>query len=189
MSVQGKCGPSCCTAARMKPVSPICSKADLNFFENWVKLLQCKGLEDTLYGRSGGFGERSFTTSTSHSRWAFVNEWVTPAVAICAGFRKGVPDPWTGGLRPIDKMRICCPHVMDQNHICSRWVPPPVYQAFRNTDMHTTPSFRLPWTRSLGSTRYEQHTLYSVTKALGDEFDSSQERAFSLNCRNCDSIW
>ena len=42
-----KCGPSCCTAAKLKPVSPTRSKADLNFFENWVKLLQCKGLEDT----------------------------------------------------------------------------------------------------------------------------------------------
>ena len=68
-------------------------------------------------------------------------------------------------LRPINKMGICCSRVRDQNHICSRWVPPPVYQAFRNTDMHTTPSFRLPWTRSLGSTRQEQHTLFSIAQS------------------------
>jgi cysteine desulfurase/selenocysteine lyase len=42
-------GPSCCTAAVIKPVSPICSKADLNFFENSVKLLRCEGLENSLY--------------------------------------------------------------------------------------------------------------------------------------------
>ena len=28
-------------------MSPIRSKADLNFFENWMKLLQCKGLKNT----------------------------------------------------------------------------------------------------------------------------------------------
>ena len=43
-----KYGPSCCTAAGSEPVSSLPSA--LCFFENWVKLLHCKGLKDTHYG-------------------------------------------------------------------------------------------------------------------------------------------
>ena len=45
-------GPSCCAAAGIKPMSSLRLKADLHFFENWVKLLQCKGLKDTRSGPS-----------------------------------------------------------------------------------------------------------------------------------------
>ena len=42
-------------------MSPICSKADLNFFENRVKLLQCEGLKDTHTGPTTGSLEFSIT--------------------------------------------------------------------------------------------------------------------------------
>ena len=43
-------------------MSPICSKADLNFFGNWVKLLHCESLKDTQGGPSGDSSELSLTT-------------------------------------------------------------------------------------------------------------------------------
>lgn len=41
-------------------MSPMRSKADLNLIENWVKLLQCKGLKNTHYCRSSIWDELLF---------------------------------------------------------------------------------------------------------------------------------
>ena len=59
-----KYGPSCCTAAGVKPMSPLRSKADLGFFENWVKLLHCKGLKHTNSGLRACLGEPPLTRPT-----------------------------------------------------------------------------------------------------------------------------
>ena len=41
-------------------MSPICSKADLNFIENWMELLQCKGLKHTQYGHLTDQKEKAY---------------------------------------------------------------------------------------------------------------------------------
>ena len=43
-------------------MSPMRSKAGIHFFENWVKLLQCKGLKDTHCRPSQDLYELALTT-------------------------------------------------------------------------------------------------------------------------------
>ena len=50
-------------------MSPMRSKAGIHFFENWIELLQCEGLEDTHYSHSRASSELQPTTPSW--RWTF----------------------------------------------------------------------------------------------------------------------
>jgi hypothetical protein len=54
-------------------MSPLRSKADLKFFENWIELLQCEGLKDTQRRHLGDLKNSRVTTQTSRSRHECVN--------------------------------------------------------------------------------------------------------------------